>query len=299
MIPLFWKRPSKTILLLLLLFACSKDPANSQDRFIPIQEDMLHPDSRQCKSPCQYKLKNGTALDGNFTIELQGRGYFVGTLRNGFMQGIVEFFAANRKLIRKTEYCNGNYCGIHEEYSYEGRKQSTSFYNDAHKLEGVRTIYGNLDGSLSETIEYKNGVMHGKRTFYYSDGKPQYITDYAGGKKHGEEINYYEKTGKIKSIRYFKDGIEDGKITTYFPTGEVEQEMWLKDGKKNGKNILYNASSGKITLWIERHYKDDLRHGRYTEFDLYKEPGVVLRETYYWNDAEVSKEEFEKRSATH
>jgi antitoxin component YwqK of YwqJK toxin-antitoxin module len=277
-----------------LLLACLGNAACSQDRVIPITQDMLDPESLNCKTPCPLRFKNGEALNGNYNIALTHGGTIKGTFRDGYRQGIVEDYTSGNKLRLRAAYCKGQYCGIYESYRYDGEKESTSSYNEEHKLHGVKTIYSG-GGSVAETIEYHNGLMHGMRKEYDSDGKVSYESSYAGGKKNGKEIGYYKGTDKVKSVHHYKDDVKEGKFIYYFQTGEIEEEMFFKDGKKNGKNTLYNASGGEVKLWIERYYKEDLRHGPYIEYDLYAAPGTVYKTRYFWNDEEVTKEEFEKR----
>lgn len=102
-------------------------------------------------------------------------------------------------------------------------------------------LYYHTDSKVVMTREnYSNGVINGKTTTYYPNGKITEETEFKNGIKEGEN-NYYSPDGVLLKKLFYKNDQLDGRVFYYDSNGDVKIEGNYKDGKKRG-------------LW--KYYKD-------------------------------------------
>lgn len=137
-----------------------------------------------------------------------------------------------------------------------------------------------------QILNWKNGLLHGKRTsyfksgrikdvFYFSEGKRTdsfYIYDdfstlrekgyYKNGLLNGLFQRYY-RTGMPYIKSHYKNGVLDGMMTLYYNNGQKESEAMMKNNKKNG---VFNAWYEEGTKRKIAFYKEGKREGELINF---------------------------------
>jgi len=132
------------------------------------------------------------------------------------------------------------------------------------------------ENKISHTKYYKNGLLHGKDTYWYEKFKD-------GKKPAEEEKNLFEDNPEIASMYQqmmkkhdvmkqinYKDGLLHGKFTDYNWNGGINHELNFKEGKKDGVWKLYFQTpmgTGQGGLKKISIYKDD-KHISSKYYDL-------------------------------
>jgi antitoxin component YwqK of YwqJK toxin-antitoxin module len=139
------------------------------------------------------------------------------------------------------------------------------------KKNGTRKVFDEENGSLIWEESYKDDVLHGKRTLFYSNGQPQEVENYEDSILVGEVLSYSAE-GKVSAKTPYinKDGesVLNGVIERYYPNGQLMEKVTVIDNKFNGTFEEY-YENGQIKA-----------KGNYTEdrFDEASEVGII--ETY-------------------
>jgi antitoxin component YwqK of YwqJK toxin-antitoxin module len=127
-----------------------------------------------------------------------------------------------------------------------------------------------------EAIEehYKDGVLEGpvKRYDVYRKRRPKLMleTNYKAGKIDGVFKEYWEKTGRLKTLAYYENGKKQGYLYWYYSNGNVEAKMFFNNDTLNGVIESYNKQ-GKIEI------KNFVRNGvRSDTFQVTDEKGVPV-----------------------
>ncbi len=122
-----------------------------------------------------------------------------------------------------------------------------------------------------------DGLVHGKWTDYYRNGKRRYVRNYTSGIETGPYTEYFE-SGNIKEEGQFLSGKLDGEIRTYFESGKrLQSRIQFRNGKRNGSYYSY-YSDGSPLQYTE--YLNDVKHGKEIFYD---ERGIKKIEIQYQN----------------
>lgn len=132
------------------------------------------------------------------------------------------------------------------------------------------------ENKIYHTKYYKNGLLHGKDTYWYEKFKD-------GKKPDEEEKNLFEDIPEIRAMYQqmtkkhdvmrqinYKDGLLHGKFTDYNWNGGINHELNFKEGKKDGVWRLYFKTplgTGQGGLKKISIYKDD-KHISSKYYDL-------------------------------
>lgn len=159
------------------------------------------------------------------------------------------------------------YCGeckdqpmVIKEFTNDGKTAKTSYYTVKGKLvsqgemahkdrAGEWLFYHEISQQVMSREHYRKGLLHGKKTTYYSNGNKT------------EELNYID--GKIHGPAYY-----------YGPNGELLKELNFVDDELYGKALYYDARGNVV---IRGNYKQGAKHGLWEYFD---NGNKVMEETY-------------------
>ena len=175
--------------------------------------------------------------------------------------------------------------------------------------------YYSAKGVLYATIEFKNGKLHGKATYYdtntvYIIGKGEHFE----GKRKGEWRFYAHQTGKLHAVENYLDGkmqgaatyydtvnkysrgkdvkatdgqydknLRIGVWTFYTPSGFIEATETYKDSLMDGRAKYYDEKSGNLVL--EGDFKKGIEHGIAIGYD--STTGNKLYESMFNDGKEV------------
>ncbi len=276
----------------LIIFLYSITFINCQDKITQIHEDKLNIKSKDKHAPLHYSLKNGEPLNGKYKILLSwtaSKQYLISDFKNGFKEGIGEHYR-NDILIEKAEFCQGQFCGLHESYYENGVLARRKFFNKDQKLEGVFTHYREKDGNILRKSLYKNGVKNGKEYIYLAskNGMVRSERNYLNGKLEGEEIGYNED-GSLDYKKNYKNGVLNGIMTSISKDEKIESTF--KNGKKNGPSYRYYKMGDKYVLWF---YYEVVEGETQVIIEYDRKTGDIIEERYYLDGKKISKEEYEQ-----
>lgn len=145
---------------------------------------------------------------------------------------------------------------------------ATLQYKDG-MVNGQKTFY-RVDGTISGREKYKNGVQDGLSISFHDNGQLKYRGFFKEGKRHGEESEYFDN-GQLKYSSTYKNGVltDNGESLLFFKNGQIESKSILKDGVRNGAYIIY-FPDGKIK--IKTNFINGVEEGRAV---TYYENGTV------------------------
>jgi len=136
-----------------------------------------------------------------------------------------------------------------------------------------------LNGAIKTRALYQQGVLHGNRTEYRSDGQPLAVSGWKNGRQHGAETLWYEN-GQKAYEGWWENGRPAGTFEGWYPDGKPAFRITLKDGAGQGRRVrlAWNETWVKefadVAIegaWIEWH-----KHtGRITRQELYKNGDLI------------------------
>ena len=122
------------------------------------------------------------------------------------------------------------------------------------------------ENKISHTKYYKNGLLHGKDTYWYEkfkDGKKPAEEEKNLFEDHPEMASMVQQMTKKHDVMVqinYNDGLLHGKFTDYNWNGGINYELNFKEGKKDGVWRLYFETlmgTGQGALKKISIYKDD------------------------------------------
>ena len=162
----------------------------------------------------------------------------------------IEIFNELNNLVFKGSFKNNKRNGPGTEYNPDtGAVMFKGTYKDGYR-DGEGEHYGS-NGELTQTVEYKKGIFHGKCINYTifaedetGERRVSSIQHYKDGKTHGDSKVYnYSSHAKDPQKRYFiqntsqyKEGHQDGLCVQYIIDPKTREHR---------KNIEMNISKGK------------------------------------------------------
>ena len=181
-----------TILPLLLIVGCSKEPINYETTLVerdgvfytkdtnkPYSGDVFSLD-KNGEIEEEKTLKNGIVWNGKWTEWYEnGQKKLEGTFKDGERDGLVTSWFENGQKGWEGTYKDGEPDGLVTQWKANGQK----------KLEGT----------------FKDGERDGLYTFWYDNGQKQFEGIYKEGERNGLSTNWYEN-GQKKVEVTFKDG---------------------------------------------------------------------------------------------
>lgn len=130
---------------------------------------------------------------------------------------------------RKVQYKNGKPFGKVQDFYINGYKQ----------WEGKLLAEGETD------------ILDGICSWYNHEGIFEKRNNYCKGVLEGKETEYYEN-GKVKIIRSYSKGVLSGKYVEYYLSGEISQSGKYDNGTKTGKWRYYDEDGDyKLTEFIQ------------------------------------------------
>lgn len=238
--------------------------------------------------------------DGNLIAEM--------TYHQGLLEGVSTHYHANGMVWKKIPYYKNQVNGDVEIYTKEGvllqrlhygegkREGESLRYWDCAQLAcqefycqdkllngqyftkegqlfsevkqgcGMRALFGKE--SVSELQEYQDGVLQGKVKVFNKYGHLKRLYHVKNEIKHGEEIEYYERTlgpvtndPKIKLCFYWHEGKIQGHAKTYYPEGTAESQKEMANNKRNGVATVWYRDGN--LMMIEEYEENKLVRGDY------------------------------------
>lgn len=191
-----------------------------------------------------------------------------------------------------AEYKKGFITGLLTDYDKRGRKQAERTYED-----GSLTVKKEFDydGKVTRIIYFKNNMLNGTDTEYFSDGTVSREAHYKQGRQDGTEKRYDFATRKLSSSNNYVDGVFNGnqmesrwsdKYGDYIVESvyDMGKAVSLKETYDNGalKKIREIDPDGS---YIEKSYVRD--SSPETSFSYNSKGESEGMQTYYFPDGKV------------
>ena len=231
----------------------------------------------------QYQILNGeNILSGKYRIIYSTGSYAVFNLKDGYLDGLYEYFDSENVLVETGPYSQSKRQGIWKSY----RNQQGDSY-------------------LYQTTEFENGMKNGKMSVFNRDKTPELIRYYEDdipvaeelydshgsqvykgplnkyGKKEGKWV--YFKNDKLLSFSHFKNGLKHGEAVSYYNNGQISTEGMYENGNKVG---LFKSYYINGQLEEQTEYDAD---GNRTGDTYQYYPNGKYKATYIYNKNKSSK----------
>lgn len=243
--------------------------------------------------------------------------YAEGHYQNGEQVGEWKYYHPNGELSEIQWRSNGEIIGNLQDFAIDGKKRANYFYKGSvqYKTEVIDTtgevvckiktpagkgaynflsvtgnkfLVSNLDGGehhgkkefyypngkLIQSFTQNHGEDHGPFVSYYPDGKTMGKGVYSYGKKDGEWKHFYHN-GKMSSNAVYDKGIVIDSLTRYFIDGGIKEvEYYDKNGTLTGTKYFH--PSGVVNSNAPEHH--GFTHGTFENHDAFGE--VVISRTF-------------------
>jgi len=223
---------------------------------------------------------------GNY-IEYNRKGILI--LETGYKSGLIhgenKAYYENGTLAHKLNYKEGVKTGKNQYYFPAGtlQEQQTFDYTKTLAQVEVKRYYENEH--LQETGTYnikdsqdpKGWVKEGEWQGFYANEKVKYKEVYLNGKKHLDQLYYYEN-GLLQRDEHYTHNLRQAVWMTYFEDGKPETEFHYKNNALFGPFKEYYPSG---TLKKTGHYTGGKKTGDWKYMDTQGAPEKV---EHYKND---------------
>ena len=95
-----------------------------------------------------------------------------------------------------------------------------------------------LDNGMKLEVNYKDGMKHGKETYWYSNVLKASEGFYESDRLEGA-LTYWYENGNKASEGFYEDNKLEGKLTAWNEDGQLESEQEYKNGVLDGKSVFY------------------------------------------------------------
>jgi antitoxin component YwqK of YwqJK toxin-antitoxin module len=182
----------------------------------------------------------------------------------------------NGRLKSETHYRFGKETGVTTYYHQQYAIKTMEVEMKSGKRNGKLTKRY-FDGSTALIAYYKDDLLDGVETYYFSNGNRNLETHYTNGVKNGSVTSWYSD-GIIKESGAFVDDLYDGKWESYdergLPTGEG---LFVKG---TGKRIIYDEMGH---LQMETNFVNNKKEGLETHFF----PNGKIEKTYLFKEDRI------------
>lgn len=201
----------------------------------------------------------------------------------GDLEGCVEIFCEDGSLLQQTYYEQGMKDGVSIRYWDQNRIASQEDYCRG-KLEkglyfdkegkqiaevsegtGFRAVFGK--DSVMELQQFIEGNLEGEVKVFAPEGHLLRIYHVKEGIKHGEEIEYYEKSVtsqqplQPKISFHWYEGKIQGMVKTWYKNGVLESQKEMSNNQRNG--VLSAWYRDGHMMLVEEYDSDKLIRGLY------------------------------------
>lgn len=221
-----------------------------------------------CRPGKEYRKTIETFPDGKVKKE-----YVYPDKDNTSDYSVYEYFS-DGKIAFKATVKNNQYVGTKIKYYTNGKCQVTDSISGPCGLnvefcDGKRSTFFS-NGKPYEEYEIKNGEMTGKDVQFSNDssGTLSEITNYEAGKKHGEYSIYYPsgmisqkgmyENDKMVGVEYrFKENGDSLEIFhRYKGNPDVPWKKWLQNGEIFYADYIDSTRSTMILIWTDESGKE-------------------------------------------
>lgn len=208
------------------------------------------------------------------TRQLLDKNGIVVTSSGQALTGSAKEFYPNGSLKREAFFKNGMPEDSVKIYDIDGRLSATEIYKNGVK-EGVTKRFNFIRGILTEEIlPYHNGKLNGKRQVLGVNGKVVLTEEYKEDIRNGIKETFY-MNGNTESKAVYENNILNGPRIFFYENGKVLYTETLVNGMIEGKRTGFYPDGA---IYLEESYKHNLLEG---EKVIYDEQGKVKLKEFY------------------
>ncbi|MBK6997071.1 MAG: hypothetical protein IPH31_19935 [Lewinellaceae bacterium] len=159
---------------------------------------------------------------------------------------------------------NGKPEGTWKFYSQKGSLVREANFEDG-ELSGEERHFHYQSEKVSEQCQYKNGKKHGEQLGFFNDGSIQSQCFYENGVKHGAEITYL-KPEVWQSKANYLNGMLHGDYISRDPQGDTLLVATFQNDALYGKAIEYSKEL-KTCQKSTGRYENGFKKGEWSVFD--------------------------------
>ncbi len=193
--------------------------------------------------------------------ERQGRYVYKGRYEDNVKEGQWVKLSSSKLALKIENYKHGKLEGYVITFNGRGNIASRTEYREGVK-HGEMYKYAQTGNNISESAEYKFGLLDGHIRIYYDNGRPQEDGYYKKGLRHGT-TKWFNYKGKLIAEFNYNNGLFSGMQKTYYPSGKVKTEEIAEFGEPVGERTEY-YETGKLKL--KGAYKNGKRDGKWLQY---------------------------------
>ena len=121
------------------------------------------------------------------------------------------------------------------------------------------------EGQKASESSYVNGVLQGRKTLFYPDGKVQQYQNFDKNGVISGEYQSFHENGQLKAVGQYSGGAMNGTWHFYYATGQLKETVYFVNNEENGFFMEYHEN-GQIAA--EGTYKNNLEEGLLKTYDI-------------------------------
>lgn len=180
------------------------------------------------------------------------------TLVNDIRNGQAHLHDRSRSVERSGIYRNGVKEGTWTIKRIGKLHRSMEFKNGL--FHGKIISYG-PKGTIDHQIEMVRGEREGREIYYFEDGDPRMIIEHRSGKRDGKFERWSKKNIDVNGnyeVGEFCKNLKCGTWIKYFPNGQMRWAVDMRNGKRHGELEFWNSNGEATEVW-------DYDNGKLTE----------------------------------
>ncbi len=163
----------------------------------------------------------------------------------------------DNQLSRSMHYSNGKPDGECSSFYPNGMTHALINYRSG-VLHGKKALW-DQNGTLIEEAHYVDGLLEGSSFLRKGDGK-EVVSHYKNNRLHGDMQVFYPRQESLEKVialqATYVDGLAEGDMVEFSPKGSKQSVTPYKKGEKEGVMLLF-SDRGKVAVSVEFH-KDKL-----------------------------------------
>ena len=215
----------------------SRDDSNVPAKFVRDQDfGQKYPDTDQTARQWRARVySDGSTVFHGPYVEYypDGTEFCHGQYENGKRVGEWSYSHPNGKPAKKPTYVDGLPDGTWQVFDDDGRALRQESYVKGERS-GKWLFYAPDGKKLTQEEEYAHGKMNGKFTAWDAEGNRVVEASFEDGMLHGARERWHSN-GERAAREYYVKGKRHGTFVSWSPNGTVISQMEFRDGKLVGQ----------------------------------------------------------------
>jgi antitoxin component YwqK of YwqJK toxin-antitoxin module len=181
----------------------------------------------------------------------------------------IKFFDKTGQVISNTTSRKGS--AEISFYAPDGSKSSDGFYSKEGLLEGKGTTYFK-NGKVEQEANYKNGLLEGSRKLFYENGHLKQEGNYTANEADGYFVDYYVN-GNVSEEGWYVAGDRQGTVIARDLLAQISSKIYYLNGNIHGVSEYFNPGN-------KLDYKLYYDIGWFNKMDQYDSTGTLIASSH-------------------